>query len=114
MAKLEPREGSINLRFRVRDFGIPPVHDALVLGRRSPIGCSAFRKMLELLNADVFEHVEFEDDVLSDILVRSSILRKVPPDKLIDVVVRRLKPLMNDEEVLHLDIEAELLLEEQL
>ncbi len=99
------------VKARVREFGMPPIHDALVLGKQSPIGCVAMRKALDLLVTTPFEHIEFEDDVISDILVRSSILRRVPREQLIGFVIEHIKPMMGPEEVLHLDLDTETLLE---
>ena len=101
------------LKVRAEEFKIPPIHDGLVLGKDSPIGCTAIRKALELLGDARFTHIEVEDDVISDIIVRQGILRRVPNELLIAFVLRRIKPLMGPEEILHLDLEVEVLLEEQ-
>ena len=95
------------LKARVREFGVPPIHDALVLGKRAAIGCGAIRKAIEYLVASPFDHLEIEDDVISDIIVRSAILRRIPKDKLIAFVVSQIKPLMGEDEILHLDLEVE-------
>jgi hypothetical protein len=102
------------LRARVRVFAIPPIHDALVIGRRAPIGCEAFKRALNLLVPDHFEDLHPDDAVVSDILIRSTFLHRVPPEKLVQFVLRHIKPLMSDEEVLHLDLECELTLEGQV
>jgi len=101
------------LRARVQEFNIPPIRDALVLGRDSPIGCVAIRKALNLLGASPFEHLEVQDEIISDIVVRRAILRRIPKETLIAFVLNRVKPLMGTEEILQLDIEAEVLLEEE-
>lgn len=101
------------LKARVREFGVPPIHDALVIGKRAAIGCAAIRKAIELLVASPFEHIEFEDDVISDIIVRSVILRRIPKEKLIAFVVAQVKPLMTADEILHLDLEVEVAVEGQ-
>ena len=75
------------LKTRVREFGMPPIHDALVLGKQSHIGCAAIRRAIEYLVASPFDHLEIEDDVISDIIVRSAIMRRIPKDKLIAFVV---------------------------
>ena len=99
------------LKTRVREFGMPPIHDALVLGKQSHIGCAAIRRAIELLVASPFDHIEIEDDVISDIIVRSAIMRRIPKDKLIAFVVSQIKPLMGKDEILHLDLEVEVALE---
>lgn len=101
------------LRVRVQEFSIPPVRDGLILGKHSPIGCVAIRKAIELLGGSPFAHFEVEDEVISDIVVRKAILRRVPKEALIAFVLERIKPLMGPEEILHLELEVEVLLEEE-
>ena len=112
--KDQPDPGSTYvLKVRVQEFKIPPIHDGLVLGKHSPIGCVAIRKAIELLGNPNLSHLEIEDDVISDIIVRRAVLRRIPQESLIAFVVQRIKPLMGPEEVLHLDLEVEILLEER-
>lgn len=109
-------EPSLNVRVRCQEFTMPPVRDAVVLGINSPIGCEAMRKALKILQPTQFEHIELadKDDVIGDILVRSSILKKISKDKLVDLILRRFKPLMEADECLHLDITTDMTVEEQL
>ena len=53
-----------------------------------------------------------KDDTIGDIFVRTNILRRLPMDKLIDVVLRRVKPNMDSREILHLEVKVHLLLGE--
>ena len=101
------------LRARFQEFNIPPIRDALVLGRDSPIGCEAIRKAINLLGSSPFEHIEVQDEIISDIVVRRAILRRISKETLIAFMLNRVKPLMGTEEVLQLDLEAEVLLEEE-
>ena len=97
---------------KVREVPVPPVRDALVLGRDSPIGCVAIRKSLDLLTLTSFEHIEPDDDVVGDILVRKAILKRVPQDMLVAFVLAHIKPMMEADEILHLDLAVEVLIEE--
>ena len=109
---------SINVRVQVQEFKIPPVQDALVLGKEASIGTEAMRRSLTLLHVTPFEHIELkgdtEDDVVGDILVRRTVLNKIPRDKLVLLILRRVKPFMTAQEVLHLQIEAQVSLEHQI
>lgn len=101
------------VRASVEEFLIPPVKDALVLGKRSPIGCVAIRKALVLLSSNHYEHIEFQnDEILSDIIVRKNILNRIPKEKLIRFVKKNIKPLMTDVEILHLELKVVVKLEE--
>jgi len=104
-----------SLRAHVKAFRIPPVHDALVVGKTAPIGQQALQKALELIVAEPFEHLRIEgDDVVSDLLVRSALLRRLPADRLQAYVLDRVKPLMSSYEILHLDLFPEVVLDGSL
>lgn len=110
----ESLSSSIHVRIRMREFEIPPITDALVIGKNAPIGAEAIRRALSLLQVAPFETVPVNDDVISDILVRASVLHKIPREKLVTLVVLRVKPFMTQDEVTHVDIETELTVEERI
>jgi hypothetical protein len=103
-----------NISARVREFRIPPIEDALVLGREATIGCVAIREALGLLMAQPFAHIEIQDDIISDIIVRERLLQRIPKEPLIDFVLTHIKPLMSAGEILHLELGAEIHVEEGL
>ncbi len=100
------------IRARVREVSLPPIHDALVLGRESPIGCAAIRKALDLVSVVTFKHFKVPDDVISDVLVRAPIVVLVPWPKLLGFILERIKPLMGPDDILHLDLETEVTVED--
>ena len=107
-------DATIYVRMQAKEFLIPPVRDCLIVGKKSPIGCVALKKALSLLHGEPFEDLHPDDDVVGDMLVRASILRKLPREKFMALVLKRIKPLMSDNEVVELGIEVELLLEDQV
>ena len=100
-------ETKVRVRARVTEFGYPPVHDALILGVNAPQGTEAFKKGLGLLVSTPFEHISVKDDTIGSVLVRSSVLRRISSEKFVDFVMRRVKPLMSSDEILHLDLNIE-------
>ena len=113
MSHISDRNPKCRLRARVTEFSYPPVHDGLVIGKSAPLGLESFRRAISLLMTSTFEHVDLEDDVIGDILIRSAVLRRVSPERLITFVLQNVKPLMSGEEILHLDIHAEIEIEEE-
>lgn len=109
-------ESSVTVRIRCHEFAMPPIRDAIILGKNSPIGCEAMRRALKILQPQQFDHIELadKDDVVGDILVRSSILKRVSKDKFVEMVLRRFKPVMEADECLHLEINTELIVEDTL
>ncbi|MGE0707108.1 MAG: hypothetical protein AB7N76_34870 [Planctomycetota bacterium] len=103
------------LRSQIRSFRMPPVHDALVVGKKAPIGCMALLKAVELMIAAPFERISFEEDeIVSDVLIRSAILRRIPVERLRSFVLQRVKPLMAEDEILHVDLYPEVTIESSL
>lgn len=103
-------EKKIHITAHVGEYAIPPLKDMLVLGKQAPIGCFAMRRAIELLMKTPFEHIELQDDVIADILVRQHLLRRLPKQALIDFVITHVKPLMSAEEVLHVEIGVQVFL----
>lgn len=104
------RSDRYSLTAKITEFRIPPVHDGLILGKHSAIGPSAFSKALDLLVADDVIDIPVDDDIVGHIFVRATITRKVPNEKLIDFVLTRIKPLMSDKEILHLNLNVDVTL----
>ena len=107
LAGLSAGETKVRVRARVTEFGYPPVHDALILGVNAPQGTEAFKKGLGLLVSTPFEQITVKDDIIGSVLVRTSVLRRISADKFLDFIMRRVKPLMGIEEMLHLDMNIE-------
>ena len=106
--------GKPRIRARVSEFAYPPVHDGVVIGKTAQLGLAAFRKALDLLVAVPFVHVHVDDDdIIGDILIRHTILRRIDKPKLVAFLLRRIKPLMSSEEILHLDLHVEIEIDEE-
>src|SRR5450432_244774 len=96
---------------RFRTFEIPPVRDAIVIGKEAPVHLDNVLATLKLVSTEVFIGSPLIDDVVASIIVRESLLKKVPPGVIEKFVLQRVKPFMSAFEVLRLDLELEILLE---
>jgi hypothetical protein len=113
MRQISDKGPKCRLRARITEFSYPPVHDGLVIGKSAPLGLESFRRAISLLMTSSFEHVDLEDDVIGDLLIRTAVLRRISREKLVNFVIQNVKPLMSGEEILHLDLHAEIELEEE-
>lgn len=110
-----PDDREVRLRVRAREFVLPPVRDVLVIGARSPVGCVAMQRALSLLSPDTFEAIEISDHpVITDVVVRQNLLRRISRERRIGFIIERIAPLMGEVEILHLDVEVELEIEAAL
>jgi hypothetical protein len=117
---LKRKEPSIHrseqyVRVRVKALEIPPVKDGIVIGKAAPIGPEAMMRTLKLMSKEEFVHLSLEkDDIVSDAIVRQSVLRKFKESKLQAFILARIKPLMTATELLILDMEIEVVVEDTL
>lgn len=103
------------IQTRIKEFILPPFRDGLVLGKSSPIGSKAMRQALELLVAAPFDHIELaDDDIIQDIIIRKSLLRRISKEKLMDFVLSRIKPFMGEEEILYFELDIEIQFDSEL
>lgn len=102
------------IRVRMRALEIPPIKDGLVIGQDAAIGGEAMSRTLRLMTNEKFDRILLKDDVIQEIVVRSAILKKVGRDRLLAFVMKRVKPVMVETELLMLDIEVELVIEDTL
>ena len=56
----------------------------------------------------------WEDGVVGEIFVRTNIMKRITRKQVVQLVIRRIKPLMSDTELMLLDLEVELVIEDQL
>lgn len=102
------------IKTRIKEFVLPPFRDGLILGKNAPIGCKAMRQALELLVSTPFDHIEIDDDIIQDIIIRRTLLKRISKDKIVNFVLDNIKPLMGEDEILYLELDVEVHFESEL
>lgn len=102
------------IRVRLRALEIPPIKDGLAIGVNAAIGGEAMSRTLRLMTNEKFERIMLKDDVVAEIIVRTAVLRKIGRDRLLAFVIKRVKPVMADTELLMLDIDVEIVIEDTI
>ncbi len=108
---LDPLKRRVAISARVSEFTVPPVRDALVFGARAPVGCVAMLGALQLLGPETYDRIEVDDELVKDIVVRATLLKRAGREKLIVWILDEVKPLMTAEDILHLHLEVEVLVQ---
>ncbi len=99
------------IRVRMRALEIPPIKDGLVIGSDAAIGGEAMVRTLRLMTSEKFERLSIKDAVVQEVIIRAAVLRKIGRAKLVDFILKRIKPVMMETELLMLDIDVELVIE---
>jgi hypothetical protein len=81
VSSLSERRAEVTVRFS--EFEFPPMQDALLVGKRAPIGPHAARRMIDVLSPDQYEVFPVEHEVIEAAVVRKNLLRMVPAEKLL-------------------------------
>ena len=102
------------IRARGRQFNLPPFKDGLVVGRDAPIGKRALERAIQLLTPEQFLGIETEDEVIGCVFIRKSDLRKIERKKIINFILRYIKPIMNKRDTISLDLEITIEVEDEI
>lgn len=79
------RKADINIK--LSEFEIPPMQDILLVGKRAPIGPEAVRRMVDAVSPEQYEIVRLNHEVFEAVVVKKSLLRLLPKEKLLPVVI---------------------------
>ncbi len=66
---------------------MPPMQDALIVGKRAPIGPEAARRMVDILSPDQYEIVKVDHPAIEAIVVRKALFNMLPQEKLVGLLL---------------------------
>ncbi|MHB1420327.1 MAG: hypothetical protein ACYCX4_12210 [Bacillota bacterium] len=79
------RNAEISIKFS--EFEFPPMQDVLIVGKNAPIGPEAARKVVDMLSPDQYDIIRIEEGPVEAIVVRKTLLKMVPQEKLIPAIL---------------------------
>lgn len=89
-------------------ISLPPFHDILLLGRKCPHGKSGISKCLNLLEPDGFEMIELDHETVEAMLVNKRILKRMPAEKIIEILQERVFPYITKGEIIKVDFHVKI------
>jgi len=110
-----PQEAvSAEVMIRFRSFGLPPVQDALVIGKRAPMGAQAVYRALDELTPNTFELCPVDHPFIEAIIIHASDVRKLGRERLIKLLLSRIAPYMDSTDSVHVELEIKLVMSAQI
>jgi hypothetical protein len=76
-----------DITIKLSEFEIPPMQDILLVGKRAPIGPEAVRRMVDAVSPEQYEIVRLNHEIFEAVVVKKSLLRLLPKEKLLPVVI---------------------------
>ena len=114
MEQRQPESKRIRIVMNCTEAELPPVRDALVLGKKSPVGSKAMLDAMQAMTPGVFALVPVDHPTVEAVLVRRSDLRKVPRDLLVKEILRQVADHMDETDAISVDLRVEIVIERTL
>ncbi|NPV28503.1 MAG: hypothetical protein HPY58_02390 [Firmicutes bacterium] len=75
------------MTLRLSEFEVPPMQDLLLVGKKAPIGPEAVRRMVDAVSPQQYEIVHIEHDIFEAVVLKKSLLKFLPREKLLAIVL---------------------------
>jgi len=105
---------SIYMQMKFTRFALPPVRDALVIGKKAHVGSNAIQKAFEVMLPGLYKVVKVNHPYIEAVMVRKSILRKIKESICIPKIISYAESLMDETDSLRIEINLEVTFEEKL
>lgn len=102
----------INLELRLTQYYLPPLDNALIIGKRATVGANSVSRAFEELSPGTFRLIRVEHDVAEAVLVRASDLRKLPEAELVPRLLLQADQIMDETDTLHVKLHFEIIIGE--
>ena len=103
----------VNIQLRFTRYELPPLKDALIIGKRAPMGAHSIHRAFQELSPGVFLLIPVEHAIVEAVLVRTSDLRKLPQQELLSRLLGQADQVMDESDTLHVALEFEAIVEEE-
>jgi hypothetical protein len=103
----------VNVTYRFTQFELPPVHSALIIGKRAPVGAHGTARAFQEMAPGMFRLVKVDHPVIEGILLRECDLRKLEEKEIVARLIRHAERFMGERDVLHALITIEVVVEDQ-
>lgn len=98
------RKAQLNISFS--EFEIPPMQELLLVGRKAPIGPEAVKRMIEAIAPAQYEVIRLSHPVLEAAVIKKSLLKLVPEEKLLSLIIEESEGFAAENTVLKARINA--------
>jgi hypothetical protein len=103
----------INLELRLTQYHLPPVDNALIIGKRAAVGANSISRAFEELTPGTFRLIPVEHHVAEAVLVKASDLGKLPEEELIRRLLVQADQIMDETDTLHVKLHFEIIIGEE-
>jgi len=103
----------INLELRLTHYHLPPVDNALIIGKRAAVGANSISRAFEELSPGTFRLIPVEHHVAEAVLVKASDFLKLPEAELVRRLLVQADQIMDETDTLHVKLHFEIIIGEE-
>jgi hypothetical protein len=107
---LPPKRKAV-IDFAFQRFALPPIQDALVIGRRAPVGANGVERAFHELTPGMYKLIQVDHPTIEAVLVRASDLRKIPEQELVRRIVEHAGAIMDASDALHVRMDITVIIQ---
>lgn len=86
-----------DIAIKLSEFEIPPMQDIMLVGKKAPIGPEAVRQMIDAVSPEQYEIVRLNNqEVFEAVVIKKSLLKLLPKEKLLSVVIEEGNRIANE------------------
>ncbi|SKC35513.1 hypothetical protein [Maledivibacter halophilus] len=82
------------------EFEIPPMQDALIVGKNAPIGPEAARRMVDILSPNQYNIIRVEHSTIEAIVIRKNLMNMLEKEKLIEIILDEGEKVADDSTII--------------
>jgi len=105
---------TVDLAMTFSQYNLPPIHDALVIGKRAKIGAGSVARAFQEMTPGMFKLYRIEHPKIEALLVRESDIRKIPEKELISRILACAEKIMDETDSLHVEITIKVSIRERI
>jgi len=102
------------IKFEFSRFSLPPIADALVVGKRANIGLNAICKACDEMTPGMFKLIEADHPVIEGLIIKTSDLRKIPENELVPLIIKYAERIMDETDSLHIVMDIKIIFEREV
>ncbi len=102
----------VNIQLHFTRYELPPLKDALIIGKRAPVGAQSINRAFQELSPGVFLLIPIEHPIVEAVLIRTSVLRKLPQHELLSRLLHQADQMMDERDTLHVALDFEMIVDE--
>ena len=104
MADLSVSSTKLEVTLRLSEFEMPPMQDALIIGRKAPIGFEAARRMVNILSPNQYEVVKVEHPTIETLVIRKALMQMMTRDRVISLILEEGGKVANETTILKVQL----------